>query len=334
MHLLTGKRGWLTRACDNASVAYTVLPFPSSRSLGGRIWGNRHFISKASAVVRGLLDPSQPAVIHANDHPDSLLGVELARELNCPSILTLRTPGMSERDFLKYRCDRHRALISVGEELFDKVSAWHLTSPHSLVHDGIGSEDIVRPRETATEVLDQIVVLGSLCQRKGWHDLVEALATLEQSGTTEFPKFVFVGHHHGLDPVRELGLTRLAHCHFEFPGVIENFHEFVQGFPLAIHPSRSESFGMAAIETVAAGVPLLAGATGLIPAFIPNPQFLFEPGNVTDLASKLRSLLGISPTRLLQCSELDTAQEIIARSFTLDRTVAQLIDIYGGVLEA
>jgi glycosyltransferase involved in cell wall biosynthesis len=224
-------------------------------------------------------------------------------------------------------------LISVGEELFDKVASWHQDTPHTLVHDGIGSDEIIMPRQPAADVVNQVVVLGSLSPRKGWRDLIDALVTMEQSGATDFPEFVFVGHHHGLDPATELGLSRLTRCQVRFVGVIQDFREFVQDFPLAIHPSRSESFGMAAIETVAAGVPLLAGATGLIPAFIPSPQFLFEPSNLTDLVSKLKCLLGTSPGGLQQSFKLETGQEIIARSFTLDRTVAQLTEIYDRLLK-
>jgi glycosyltransferase involved in cell wall biosynthesis len=333
LRLMTGKPGWLTRACEAAAVDLTIMPFPSSRSLTGRMWGNRRFVSAAARLIRQETAPSQALVIHANDHPDSLLGLSLARATGSPSVLTLRTPGMSKRDFFKYRCNEHDAMICVGDDLFNKVAQWNQGTPQILVHNGIGTDEVISPRQPVAEAVERVLVLGSLSPRKGWHDLIDSLVLLEQAGLRNLPEFVFIGHHHGLDPVTELGLSRLSHCKTSFVGVIEEFRDYVQAFPLAVHPSRSESFGMAAIETVAAGVPLLAAATGVIPSFIPSPQFLCEPGNVADLSSKLEFLLDASPARLQRIFDMQAGQDVIRRSFMIDRTAAQLKEIYGRVLK-
>ena len=321
LEMLIGQRGWLTEACDAVGASYQVLPFPSARSLRGKLWGNALFVSQAKRLV------PDAAIIHANDHPDSLLGLALGRSLGVPSVLTMRTPGMSQRDFEKYDCGNHDALISVGAPIFDKVRQWHRGAPHRLVHDGICREELMEPPQPERR-LERVAVIGSLSPRKGWRDLVDALAKLESHGRTVFPRFVFIGDTLGQDPREALETGRLVHCRTEFSGSVSDFAERVRGFPLAIHPSRSESFGMAALETVAAGVPLLAAETGLIPKFVPNQEFLFPPENVEALAAGLASMLDTDPEKILQDFNWSGAHDIISKEFTLDRTTNRMMEIY------
>jgi alpha-1,3-rhamnosyl/mannosyltransferase len=57
-----------------------------------------------------------------------------------------------------------------------------------------------------------------------------------------------------------------------------------------VHPSRHESFGLAPVEVLAAGVPLLCSRTGAIAEIQDDGQFLFEPGDITGLADRLAAL--------------------------------------------
>ncbi len=321
LEMLIGGRGWLTEACDEAGVSYQVLPFPSARSLTGRLWLSGRFVTRARELAAGA------ALVHANDHPDALLGLALARALKVPSVLTMRTPGMSHRDFEKYNCASHDALISVGEPIFGNVELWNRGAPHRLVHDGISLAELLPPPSPAAR-LERVAVIGSLAPRKGWQDLVEALVLMEERGRTNFPRLEFIGDTLGQDPLAVLDLGRLRHCEVEFTGSVADFAARVRGFPLAVHPSRSESFGMAAIETVAAGVPLLAGATGLIPQFVPSRQFLFPPGNVGELAAGLGKIWEDPPAEIQRSFDLPAAQRTIAAEFTLERTIAKMVEIY------
>lgn len=321
LEMLIGQRGWLTGACDAAGASYQLLPFPSARSLRGKLWGNAHFVSHARRLV------PDAAIIHANDHPDSLLGLSLARSLGVPSVLTMRTPGMSQRDFEKYDCADHDALISVGAPIFDKVGQWHSGAPHHLVHDGICREELLEP-PPPEERLECVAVIGSLAPRKGWRDLVDALVLLERGGRTGFPRLIFIGDTLGADPHAILETGRLRQCKVEFAGSVADFTRMVRGFSLAIHPSRSESFGMAAIEVVAAGVPLLAAETGMIPAFVSNGWFLFSQGDVEALAGRIDALFDLPPAEIQEKFDLATARHRIASDFTLDRTIDRMLEIY------
>lgn len=333
--LLTGEEGWLTRLCEDRGVAWRRLPFPASRSLAGRCWGNAAFARRAGRVLRPVLQTGRPLIVHTNDHPDSLLGLALAQALQAVPVLTLRTPGMSRRDFDKYRCGAHAHLIAVGSDLFDKVRPWVGGKPLSLVHNGVTAEEILPLRSRPAEVLERVLVLGSIIPRKGWQDLVEALLLLEERlPAGPLPELHFLGDLLGKDPVEVLGTGRLRRFRVRFLGVAENYRERLLEYAFAVHPSRSESFGMAALECVAAGVPLLAAATGLIPDFVRKDGFLFPPAEVGILADRLEHCLGLTAEALAQAFDPGAAQAVVRERFSTDGTVRKLQAIYQGLLPA
>jgi glycosyltransferase involved in cell wall biosynthesis len=64
------------------------------------------------------------------------------------------------------------------------------------------------------------------------------------------------------------------------------------GAALAIVPSRSaETFGMAAAEAMAAGVPVVASRIGALPELVEEPG-LVDPGDATALAEAIGRLWG------------------------------------------
>jgi glycosyltransferase involved in cell wall biosynthesis len=327
--LLTGRKGWLTEVCTAGGVPWKRLDFPSSRSLGGRLWGNLRFGWRASEALMPSLEKNRPTIIHVNDHPDALLGLELARRLDTAPVMTLRTPGMTERDFRKYRCGDYRHLIAVGEDLYERVRRWAGDVPVSLVYNGVTDDEILPPA-AAPPVLGAVLVLGSLSPRKGWQDMVEALSALENRlpREQELPEIHFLGDLLGEDPSKALGLERLGRFRVKFLGVTSAYRETLRNYPLSIHPSRSESFGMAALECVAAGVPLLSASAGMIPAFTPCGDFLYEPGDAAGLAEKLGKLLQQDPEGLVTAFRFPEAETIIREKFSTGGTVMRLAEVY------
>ncbi|KAF3512199.1 hypothetical protein F2Q69_00000057 [Brassica cretica] len=69
-----------------------------------------------------------------------------------------------------------------------------------------------------------------------------------------------------------------------------------------VMPSESETLGLVVLEAMASGLPVVAARAGGIPDIIPEEQegktgFLFNPGDVEDCGTKLRTLLEDSETR-------------------------------------
>jgi glycosyltransferase involved in cell wall biosynthesis len=63
----------------------------------------------------------------------------------------------------------------------------------------------------------------------------------------------------------------------------------VAGARVALQPARSEATGLAAMEAVAAGVPVIATAVGTLPEVVGAAGILVEPGDPARLATAIRA---------------------------------------------
>lgn len=280
--------GWLTEACRAGGIPVVLEPFPSSRSLPARLHGNGAF---ARRVCRRLTEAGlAPGLVHANDHLEGLLGLALARTLGTRSAIFLRSPGMIRADYVKYRCAEYDLIAVVGDGLHAQVRTWDPGRDIRLIHDGIEPGEFAPPKPMAREFPRRILVVGSPLDWKGWADLVEAIFLLESAGALPELELHFTGVQP--DPARnDLKLERLRRTRCTFLGRVEAFAELVRGYDLAVNPTWMESFGMAAVEVVALGVPLLSSRTGIIEQVIEQPEFLFPPRDPPALAERLRTLV-------------------------------------------
>ncbi|MEX2129071.1 MAG: hypothetical protein WD871_12640, partial [Xanthobacteraceae bacterium] len=178
--LLCSGGGWLVEECARYGVPVVEEGFPSSRSIPARLYGNNAFGRR----IAGKLDAqsARPAIVHANDHTEGLLALELAKRLGARSAIFVRSPSMTRRDYFKYRCDRYDFISAVGDEIQARVQAWHAGREIALIHDGIYAEEFGPPRPKSAGPPSRVLAIGSALEWKGWADLTEALFRLEQEG--------------------------------------------------------------------------------------------------------------------------------------------------------
>ncbi len=106
-----------------------------------------------------------------------------------------------------------------------------------------------------------------------------------------FPELTFEFTGKAPDPrLNDMRLSKSRKSKFVFIGRTENFTNLVRQYDLVIHPSREESFGIAPMEILAAGVPLLCSRVGAIAKIRNAAEWMFEPRNPNDLALKLAFL--------------------------------------------
>lgn len=316
--LVTSSEGWLTGRCAEAGVETMVIPFPSPRSTTGRLWRNRSFAGELSRAVsdRG----SKPVIIHGNDHHEALLVLELAKTTGAKSALSLRSPGMTADDYRKHNCGQVDLVVAVGDHLAESARGWDPGKDIVLIHNGVYSDEVLEPKSLPPRFPDRILVVGSHLDWKGWSDVVEALHVLWQKKKLPPMEVHFTGRK-PLAGEQQLELNRVPGIRFEFLGHTENFRALLRTYDLVLNPTRMESFGMAAVETLAAGVPLISSRTGVIEQVQDRNDLLFKPGDPEDLARVLGNVMENwedTDFNLVAC------QGIIRTRFTTDNTVAKL----------
>lgn len=155
------------------------------------MFGNRRFARHAVAqlAARSL----RPAIVHANDHPEALLGLEVARLTGARTALFLRSPGMIRSDYVKYRCADYEMIAAVGGEFQRRVQAWEPRKNIKLIHDGIEASEFSGPKPNASQFPQKILVLGSPLAWRRWPDLTESARLLEEEYGTLTLQFDFTG---------------------------------------------------------------------------------------------------------------------------------------------
>ena len=107
--------------------------------------------------------------------------------------------------------------------------------------------------------------------------------------------------------VHERGLTDSV----RFLGKQLDFVEVLQAADVFLLPSQNESFGLAALEALACGLPVVASRVGGVPEVIEDgvSGFLFAPGDVEGMAASVLKLLK-DPALYRRCSSAARARAV------------------------
>jgi D-inositol-3-phosphate glycosyltransferase len=107
--------------------------------------------------------------------------------------------------------------------------------------------------------------------------------------------------------------------------------DFYAAADVVLVPSRSESFGLVALEAQACGTPVVAAAVGGLRYVVQDGRsgFLVEGHDPADHADRLLQVLRDRPLAV----RLGAEAARLARGFTWDATATALLDVYEEVLE-
>lgn len=118
-----------------------------------------------------------------------------------------------------------------------------------------------------------------------------------------------------------------------FYGAIPNREvpAFLHRMDLFVVPSRSESFGVAAVEAQACALPVVATAVGGLPEVVANglTGLIVPPEDAVALADALAELCADAPRRLA-CGQ--AARRRVEQRYSWNSNVGHLIDIYRATL--
>jgi len=128
---------------------------------------------------------------------------------------------------------------------------------------------------------------------------------------------------------REEGLTdRVEFAGRQGSDIIQSYYDYID---ILLMPSRSEGFGLTAIEGMARGcVPVVANTGGLPEVVIDGEcGLLHRPEDTADIAAKISELTS-NPTKLQSLSKAAISR---ARAFTFDRYVSAFASLYFRLFE-
>ena len=141
---------------------------------------------------------------------------------------------------------------------------------------------------------------------------------------------VMVGDGPDRDPAQREAQRQGVARDVRFVGRVDDVADLLRGADLFLLPSETESFGLAALEAMACGVPVIASRVGGIPEVVTEGEsgFLAPVGDVATMTERAIAALG-DPTRL---AGLRAGAVRRAGDFSTDRIVPQYERLYEDVL--
>ena len=201
--------------------------------------------------------------------------------------------------------------------------------------------DLFRPMDRA-EAKDQlgwngdpiILYVGRIEPLKGVDLIVRALARME---TGNGVRFVVAGgdtgHDGHLDELRGIARSVGVEDKVTFIGSVEHgeLPIYYNAADVFVLPSYYESFGLAALEAMACGTPVVASGVGGLPSFIVSGEsgFLVAEGQPDSFKERLDLLLGNAELR--EC--MGRAGRSIAEKMGWSEVISSLTDLYSELLD-
>lgn len=155
-------------------------------------------------------------------------------------------------------------------------------------------------------------------------DVVEVFARLHKQVPS---KLLLLGSGSGIEKVRQLVHDKGLDGHVVYVGISRDIDSYVACADLFLLPSEQESFGLAALEAMFYGVPVVASNAGGLPELIENgvTGFLSDVGDVGDMASNAVNLL---THEKLHQSIAEAAKSKASASFSLEKVLPLYENLY------
>ena len=243
-------------------------------------------------------------------------------------------------------------LLLACEKLAARASDAVLAVSHSVVEDalknGIGTRPLysvvpngidltrfpasgVPSHRSSAEGKPVLGAIGSMTPEKGFEVLLDAMVEVKR----RFPGVQLYAIGDG--PLRvelehraqQLGLEETV----RFLGRVEDVRPWLHAFDLVVQPSLREGQGLALLEAMAAGCPVIASRVGGIPEFIEDREtgMLITPGDSCALAAAICELAG-DETRKKGLAR--AGRERVRSRYSLERMIRGVETVYERLLAA
>ena len=315
------------------------------------------FTTKVLQSMRAAGDQPYTSV-HANYWLSGLSGHVIKHELNLPLVCTFHTldrvkaesmPEEVEADMPHRRAEAEASIIECSDAVLAScsVEADQIASlyggdpgririvPPGVDHAFFGPGHRPQARRALGLPLDGRLLLfvGRIQPLKCADVAVETLAELSDAASEPY-RLVVVGGPSGPHGEKALqGLFDLADArgvreqvHFIDPQPHELLSSYYRAADVCLVPSRSESFGLVALEAAACGTPVVASAVGGLTTLVDHGHtgFLVDEPDPVAYAAAVRRVFDAP----LAAERLSTASVLRARLYTWRAAARTLVELH------
>src|SRR5262249_52667127 len=158
-------------------------------------------------------------------------------------------------------------VIAVSQAVAEALKNQNIFSPEKIItiHNGIDLTRFDRSQESPNaKVRLRIGTIGHLAPIKGLEDFIRAAAIVSE--THDDADFIIVGEDKSRSGENRAAIERLIRelnleQRVQLTGWIDDVPQMLATLDLFVSPARAEPFGLAIVEAMAAGVPVIATAS-------------------------------------------------------------------------
>ena len=293
--------------------------------------------------LRKLIRAHAPDVVHVHSRRGAdLVGGRCARRAGAPAVLTRRVDSREPAWWARLKYRPYSVVVSISSavesELVDHVGLdpGRVTRVASAVDTERHRPDFsarARLAVTSNNPPGSVVigVVAQLIPRKG-HALVLDCLQEVISRHPEVRVLCF-----GRGPQERALRRRIAArglaAHVRLMGFRDDIAALMPGLDLLVHPARREGLGVAVLEAMSCGVPVVASDAGGIPDIVEHERsgLLFASGDSRELCAAVLRMLDDEALRLRLAR---AGRERVKSRFSVQRMSRRYMKVYNRVLSA
>lgn len=283
------------------------------------------------AVLR-LIVASKLKVDMIHSHgliPDAYAAIEIGRRLNLPVVVHVHDSYLVENIFPNYEkkirkiFDYAARIIAVSDFQKRNIIACCPSAIKKIrvVHNGIDDKRFCLSR-TASVNQNKLVYVGNIIELKRVDILIRSISHLQKKCQLRLD---IIGDGPELNKCRLLANDLGVSHAIVFRGQLLNqdIQEELKNYNLFVSASIHETFGIALIEALACGIPVVAFNVGAIAEILSSQQFglLVEKQNSIDFAEAIERALHTN-------WDNERISQVIRSRYSLRRTAETLSQIY------
>ena len=253
----------------------------------------------------------------------TLHGYAIDKELHPYSSLVQKIHGRTDLRWLHQLAVKYADVITTVSQYTANLAKndLNIKKPIKVIYNGV-DEQLFFPKKRNVGKEIKVLFSGNLTRRKGAHLLLPIIERLDKnitiyytSGLRERSKLL---DHPRLQPLGNIPHNKMP--------------ELYQSMDILLFPTVREGFGLAAVEAMACGLPVVATNSSSLPEIIINKEggFLCELGNIDIFVNAVQTLA--DNTDLRQKIAVFNRQQV-EKKFTLRRMLNEYSELFDRLIK-
>ncbi|MEZ2894021.1 glycosyltransferase [Providencia rettgeri] len=275
-------------------------------------------------------------IIHSHLFPCNYYVSILSLFLNKSKLITTEHSSYNKRRRIfilrpleKLIYSRYNIIIAISDATKKNLIHWVgyedkiIVTPNGIDLKSYSSEDNSHNSMKKNNKTFMLMMIGSFSEQKDQDTIVRSLKYLPEN-----IKLALVGDGKRINIVQSLALELQLQHRIEFLGKRDDVPKLISNADIVILSSHWEGFGLAALEGMATGKPVIASDVPGLNELVKDAGLIFPASNDKELASLINQLY-TSDEFYISISKkcLERAQ-----NFSIDKLVLKYLDIYRGNL--